>query len=681
MDLGDVRRVPSRRACRGGFGPWAVRPASCADAWRSARAQALWRGGILLGFVLAAASPVAAQEASAPPVKRGLGLGPSLVTAAKTTPSVEQKRPEKDGRKTDAQRQAAEPKTANVAQIVLHGMYTEAPQPLGLFTGIRDSLSEVVGRFDRAAKDERVRAVVVLFKTPILGWGQMYELQSAIERVRASGKPVYAWVESATGLDYVLASQCDRVWMPEGGMLLLTGLRVEVTFYKRLLEKIGAKADMLRMGKYKSAAEPFTREDMSPEFREQMEALLDDRWQEMLRLIASGRKLSEARVREIIDAGPYSARRAADVGLLDAVAYADEIADRVASLQKVDRVRLLRGYGRKELDTDFSGPFGPLKLFSMLLGVRPTARPATKPRIAVIYAEGPIMPGRSSADLLLGSTIGSDTMVKAIRTARDDKSVKAIVLRVNSPGGSALASDLIWRALEDCGKPVVVSMSDVAGSGGYYIAMGADAIFAAPGTITGSIGVVSGKLAFGGTLEKLGITTAVLSRGKNAGLLSIVTPLNDSERRALQRLNEDMYRVFVRKAAEGRGMPVERMEQLAQGRIYSGLRAKELGLVDRIGSLEDAVRHAKQLAGLPEDAEVERLTLPQPVSPLDVLFGTPEDRTGARVSGVDPFFDLAVRAFAHAVPTHRGLLATARALIELSREPVLCVMPCAITIR
>jgi protease-4 len=294
-----------------------------------------------------------------------------------------------------------------------------------------------------------------------------------------------------------------------------------------------------------------------------------------------------------------------------------------------------------------------------------------------------IMPGPSSTDLLGGSTLGSDTLVKAIDKAATDASVKAIVLRVDSPGGSALASDLIWRALQKAGKPVVASMSDVAGSGGYYIAMGADTIFAEPGTITGSIGVVGGKIALEGLYNKVGITTSVVSRGKNSGILSTTSGFTDSEREAMTKLLHDIYRQFTEKAAKGRKMEVAALEKLARGRIYSGATALKLGLIDKIGTLDDAVEHARQLANIGPDEKFERMILPRPVSPLEAIFGpiNPDEQTHI---GLDPA-SAADSALANALkslaPDLADDLSFALQVNRLAREGRLTLMPFKIRIR
>ena len=267
-------------------------------------------------------------------------------------------------------------------------------------------------------------------------------------------------------------------------------------------------------------------------------------------------------------------------------------------------------------------------------------------------------------------SMGSTTMIKAIRQARDDATVKAVVLRVDSPGGSALASDLMWHELEtlDGKKPFVVSMGDVAASGGYYIAMGADRIFAEPGTLTGSIGVVGGKLAFEKFYEKIGITTSVVQRGKNSGVLSMTTPFSDAERDTMQKMLNDIYAQFTTKAAAGRKMDVEKLEKMARGRVYTGAQALQLGLIDEIGTLADAIAHAKKAAGLDPEQKLERLDLPKPISPFEQLFG-PADPGAASLKA-------ASSAWLRRLPPEVSDSLKGLEVYELlARERVLTVMP------
>ncbi|MBC7819021.1 MAG: signal peptide peptidase SppA, partial [Planctomycetaceae bacterium] len=488
------------------------------------------------------------------------------------------------------------PATATWAHIELKGSYAEGPQMMSLFGDVTESLAEAIGRLDKAAKDDSVTGVVLKIDGPSIGRGKLNEFRQAIGRVRAKGKKVVAYLDSAGSGDYLVAAGCDEVVMPESGVLMLLGVRSEVSFYKNLFDLIGLKAEMLRVGEYKSAAEPYSRTEMSKEFREELEQVLGDFYDQMVEQVATGRGLTAEKVKDAIDNGPHTAAAAKELGLITRVAYEDELTG-ILKGDKVDTtIKLTKRYGKKKLDNDFSGPLGMIKIMNMMMGLEPQARSSKNPKIAVIHASGMIMPGASASDFLGDSTLGSDTLVKAIEKASSDATVKAIVLRIDSPGGSALASDLIWRAIEKVEKPIVASMGDVAGSGGYYIAMGADTIFAEPGTITGSIGVVGGKIALEGLYNKVGITTSVVARGKNSGILSMTSGFTESERAAMTKLLLDIYKQFTEKAAKGRKMEYAKLEKLARGRIYSGATALKLGLIDKLGTLEDAVEHAKELA-------------------------------------------------------------------------------------
>jgi protease-4 len=294
------------------------------------------------------------------------------------------------------------------------------------------------------------------------------------------------------------------------------------------------------------------------------------------------------------------------------------------------------------------------------------------------------MSGESSISLFGGETLGSDTIVKALRQARDDESVAAIVLRVDSPGGSALASDLIWREIAQIEKPIIASMGDVAASGGYYISMGCDRIFAEPGTLTGSIGVVGGKIALGGLYEKLGLKTDVISRGRNSGLLSGEDRFTDSEREVWKRQLEETYRQFTTKAAEGRNMELDRLETLAGGRVWTGRQARENGLVDELGTLRDAMKHAKTAAGLPEDDKVETLILPTPKSFIDQLLGAAAGQGDPLASGAlldRATIGGATIGGAAIEPKLARLLGEAELFRRLFAEPSVLVLPYHLNIR
>ena len=569
------------------------------------------------------------------------------------------------------------PAPSTWAHIVLKGSYPEGAQLPGLFGSVTESLTAGLNRLQRAADDDRIAGVVLRINSPSIGWAKLNDFRQAIGRVRAKGKKVYAWFNSGSTKDYLLASACDKILMPEPGTLMMLGVRAEVSFYKNLFDKLSLKADMLHVGEFKSAGEPYTRTHMSKPFRQEMEEILDDYYRQIVEMVAAGRKLAPVKVKAAIDSGPHSAADAKKLGLIDQVAYEDELEAIIRADSKAQSVKLVRRYGRKKRDTDFSGFAGFIKLMNLMMGLEPRQSGGFRPRIAVIHADGMIMTGRSTSSLLGGNLLGSETIIKAVRKASADPKVKAIVLRVNSPGGSALASDLMWRAIEKVDKPFIVSMGDVAASGGYYISMGADRIFAEPGTLTGSIGVVGGKIALKGLYEKIGITTDVIQRGRNNGLLSSHDGFSASERVAMVRLLHETYRQFTRKAARGRHMKVEQLEKLARGRVYTGAMAIKIGLVDQLGTLEDAIAYAKRKAGLKSTDKIDRLDLPKPVSPFEALFG-PLD-TDARLQAAR---NRAVRKLLGQVAPELSVHLRNVGLINvLARERRLLVLPFRVRIR
>ncbi len=406
-------------------------------------------------------------------------------------------------------------------------------------------------------------------------------------------------------------------------MLLLPGVRMEITFYKGLLDKLGLRFDALKMGKFKGAAEPLVREKMSGPLRESLESVVDDNYREMIKAICADRRLKDYQVKTYIDRGLFSPNDARKAGLIDDLLYTDQLQENLKKALKAKDVKVVTDYKRKRVEADFSGFGGMMKLVELMLGGKETKRAGTKPEIAVIYAVGAITEGKSETSMFGSTTLGSTTLIAALKKADADPNVKAIVLRIDSPGGSATASDLIWRETVRIKKPIIASMGDVAGSGGYYIAMGAKKIFAAPCTLTGSIGVIGGKLVTGGLYDKLGLHTEVISRGANSGAISSNQPFTPEERKVWISVLEETYHQFVSKAAEGRKMTYNKLQELAQGRVYAGVTAKKLGLIDELGTLDDALAAAKKAAGLKPDAEVNLLVLPESKTFFQQLFGDP----------------------------------------------------------
>jgi protease-4 len=410
----------------------------------------------------------------------------------------------------------------------------------------------------------------------------------------ATDKPIVAYLETAGNKEYYLASACSEVYMAPEGMMFFIGLRFGVTFFKGALEKLGVDAQFARIGQYKSAVEPFTREEMSDSFREMLESLADDLFDDMLTDIAADREMPLDSLRAIVDDPPLTAGHALEVGLVDELVYRDELE---AQFKQADEEE----WSLVSMDTYAQVPPASLGL-------------GDGPEIAVIYCEGAIMSGESAPPYYGGDqTMGSATITRVLRQARKDEDIEAVVMRVDSPGGSGLASDLIWREVEltSAEKPVVVSMSDYAASGGYYISMGADAIIAQPGTLTGSIGVYTGKFSLGGLFDKVGLSVETVERGEYAGLMSPSEPFSEAEQGKIEGMIESFYDTFIEKAAEGRQRDPSEVDRIARGRVWTGRQALGVGLVDELGGFRTALDRAKELAGIDAEKEVTLVILPE----------------------------------------------------------------------
>ena len=566
---------------------------------------------------------------------------------------------------------------ATVAHIKLSGSLGETHKAADpLFGHTPENFKTKLDRIRKAKTDRSIRGLYLYLDNVTAGWGKLDELTRAISDFRKSGKKALAYLESGSSKDYLIALACDRVYLPEAGWLMLTGVRAEVTFFKELFDKVGIKADMLQMGAYKGAAEPFTRTRLSPETRRQLEGVLDDYYDNSMvaRIVAARTKhrWKPADVKKLIDRGPFSAKQAAKEGLTDGTTYPDGVKDVLKELLDAEVIRIVTDYGKeKAKELDLSSPLAILKLLSPS-----KPRRSRGPKVAVVYAVGAITTGKGGRGLLAGETVGSTTMVKAIREAEEDSTVKAIVLRVDSPGGSALASDLIWNELRRCKKPVVASMSDVAASGGYYISMAAGKIYAEPGTLTGSIGVVGGKLTLGGLYDKVGLTTEVITRGAHADILSTGRTFSATEKETFGRLMRDIYDQFLAKALAGRvkaGRKMTRaeLEKLAGGRIWTGRQAKANGLVDELGTLEDAIRDAWKQAKMPATIEPELLILPKPKPLLDEVLDLLEEIQAPlpKMQRLPALRDLGDR------------LSALEGLLKLRGEPVWLVSPYGLTVK
>jgi protease-4 len=463
------------------------------------------------------------------------------------------------------------------------------------------SLRTIVESLDRAARDPQISgAIVRVGPLPGAGWARIQELRSALSRFRAGGKPLYAHIEYCGNKEYYLATACSRVYALPTAILDVSGLSLEFLFLRGTLDKLGVEAEFEGVGRYKNAPNQYTERGFTAPHREQMESIAESLYQEYAAVLAKARSRTPEQAREILDGGPYDAKEALRVGLVDELLYRDQVEEKIEDAGTVTPGRYLRGE-----KSFFDG----------------------RPKLALVYAVGEIVPGASQSGPFGGAYAGSDTVGAALRQARDDNAIRAIVLRVDSPGGFGPAADVIWREvrLARKKKPVVVSMGDYAASGGYYIAMGADAIVAQPGTLTGSIGVFSGKFNMRGLYDKLGLSKDSVSRGRNASIYTDYRPWTDSERERIRAMNRAFYEDFLSRAAEGRGQSREAIDGVAQGRVWTGAEAVANRLADRLGGLREAIALAKEKAKIPAADEVSLVVLPAPKGLIETLFEHQEE--------------------------------------------------------
>ena len=453
----------------------------------------------------------------------------------------------------------------------------------------------------KAKNDSRIAGILLRpggMSSPF--WAKLQEIRAALEDFKSGGKYVYAWLEYAGDREYYLASAADRVYLLPSASLDLTGVATYEVFLRGTFDWIGTYPDFLHVGDYKTAVNTFLEKSYTPAHKEMSESLTRSHYDQLVQAIASARDKSESEVRALIDQGPFQPEDALRVGLIDEVAYEDELDDLVDDLR-----------GARFVDAED---------YAEVSWERAGLRRRSK--IALIHATGVINSGTSGFDPVNGAVVGADSLVEYIRKVRADQSFRAIVLRVDSPGGSSTASDVIWRELSisrENTRPVIVSMSDLAASGGYYIALGGDAIVAQPGTLTGSIGVYTGKFVTTGSLDKLGANVEATSQGQHAEIYSPDRRFTPEERKKIAESMQLVYDQFIERTAAARHMPPEKVDEVAQGRVWTGEQAKQIGLVDEIGGLYKAIDLAKQRARIAADEEVELVVYPPRRSFFEVV--------------------------------------------------------------
>lgn len=472
-------------------------------------------------------------------------------------------------------------------------------------------LHDVVDALESAATDERVKALAVRLGRGKLGFAQAQDLHAAVERFRDSGKPAYAFAETIGGgpggaasgtIHAYLTSAFDTVWMQPSGDYGLLGFRTESPFLGGLLAELEIKPRIGQREAYKGAANQIEDTGLPPQQRENLQRLLDSWLAEVVTAVAEGRQLAESEVRRLIDSGPHGSEKARQAGLIDQLGYRHEMET---------AVKELAGGEAETIET------------AGYLALRDAELPEDAPKVAVVHGLGGVALADSEYDPVFGNMVmGADTVAPAIREALDDESVDAIVFRIDSPGGSYVASDAIWRAVQtarEAEKPIVVSMGNIAASGGYFVAAPANRIVAQPGTLTGSIGVVTGKLVLTGLWDKLYLNFDGVQAGERADFWSPNSDFSEAEWQALQTFLDDSYADFRTKVAQGRGLGDAQVREAAQGKVWSGIDARDMGLVDELGGFRHAVDVAKKLAGIAPETRVRRVVFPEPKDPFREL--------------------------------------------------------------
>ena len=476
-----------------------------------------------------------------------------------------------------------------VLVVGTEGAYPETlPYTPFFFADAGTTFSDLVEGMSQAAEDPRVSALHLRVGDTRLGWGRARELRDAALRFRSAGKRVTASLEYAGLLDYYLASAADRIHMHPRGQLGLYGVSMEVLFLAGLFEKLGIEAQFEAIGPYKNAPDVFTGTGMSPEHREQLASLGEEFRSGVAEAVAEARGMAASDADRLLADGPYTARRAREQGLVDALSYRDEIREDVDDAQLLDVADYLAAVRR--------------------------GFPRGDARVAVVHVDGAILPGKSREDLAVGRIAGADSVAEALAWTEEEPSVDAVVLRVSSPGGSDAASDTIWRAAERVRavKPVVASFGDTAASGGYWVSTAARRVVAEPLTVTGSIGVYVGKFSIGELLEKIGIAADLVSAGGQPNWLSPSRPLDEQDLERLREGAAEIYGVFLERVAAARNMTAAEVDAIGQGRVFTGRQALQAGLVDELGGLRHAARLAATEAGFPPEATVELISLPEP---------------------------------------------------------------------
>jgi len=502
------------------------------------------------------------------------------------------------------------PSVADGSTLILH-LTDDAPEapPVDISIPVFQTRTPVTveniwGMLRHAAADSRIKAVVFEPSGSTVGWAKMQEIHADLEQFRKSGKPLIAYLRTPNMRDYYMASACQKIYMQPTDELDLKGVGLQLLYFKNTLDKLGVTVDIEHAGKYKDYGDQFTRTSMSPETNEVMSGLANELYADLVHTIAQGRHKSDDTIRAVIDDGPFLSKQALDKGLVDELRYEDQAFGEL-------KTALHQAELKKISEHEYVSTPNPAAV--------------SGERIAFVVGEGTIT--RGDPDATAGTGLESEEFDKMVTRVANDSSIKGVIVRIDSPGGEVTASDDMWRAMNELHKkkPVVISMSDDAASGGYYMAMSGDTIIAYPGTITGSIGVVFGKPNLHGLYDKVGVSKDYVARGRNALIASDYAPLTDAQRAKLREDIEIDYGDFLAKVAAARRKPVSAIEPIAQGRVWLGDQAKSNGLVDELGGLDRAIEVIKAKAGIAANKNVSLVLYPAKRTIFDVLFRSGED--------------------------------------------------------
>lgn len=576
--------------------------------------------------------------------------------------------------------EAVEAKKAKVALFDLDQPITEKEPEFSLFGGSNTiTVHSLIDRLHTAREDKNLRAVVMVLGSTNFNLAQAQEIRTALNDIRKAGKRTFVYSDAYDTAGYTAASGATDVCLLAGGELELPGVGLQTMFLKGLFDKVGVKADYVQIGEYKGADEEFTRTEASEELKGELNKIVESLYSQIVGDIAQNRNLAPEAVKALIDEAIITSKTAKERGLVDHLIDRDDLSDLVKTELGND-ISVVKNYGlgtREKIDMT-----NPWAIFSLMTKRSPES---TKPAIAVIHAEGVIVDGETGQGLFGGDgNIGGENMRKAFRLAARDENVKAIVLRIDSPGGSALASEVMWQAARHAaaGKPLIVSIGSMAASGGYYLASSGDYIFADPSAIVGSIGVVGGKFVLKGIFDKLGIATETFSRGQNSGMFGSEKPFTDRQRRQVTNWMKQTYDQFTERVMTHRKGKIKDIDQVARGRIFIAKEARELGMVDELGGIEDAIRFAaKQVDLKPGAYEVK--SVPPSRTLGDLLSGNVDEAEAAMHFRPQMTLQVSADSVLRLLPsdTRKMLGQQLQFMTMLEQRPILLVSPYVITVK